>query len=46
MLAIKTITIALADGGTDVHSVRGGLPPGLPPADSEAGWREALADPG
>src|SRR5262249_1495814 len=40
-----TITIALADadGGTDVRAVQDGLPPGLPPGDNEAGWRESLA---
>jgi uncharacterized protein YndB with AHSA1/START domain len=41
-----TITIALADaddGGTDVLAVHDGLPPGVPTADNEAGWREALA---
>jgi hypothetical protein len=40
-----TITIALvdADGGTDVHAVHDGLPPGVPPADNDAGWRSSLA---
>ena len=41
-----TITISLADadgGGTDVLAVHDGLPPGVPIADNEAGWREALA---
>jgi uncharacterized protein YndB with AHSA1/START domain len=40
-----TITITLADagGGTDVLAVHDGLPRGLPTADNEAGWREALA---
>ena len=40
-----TITIALADadGGTDVLAVHDGLPRGVPSADNEAGWREALA---
>ena len=40
-----TITISLddADGGTDVLAVHDGLPPGVPTADNEAGWREALA---
>jgi uncharacterized protein YndB with AHSA1/START domain len=39
-----TITIALADadGGTDVFAVHDGLPPGVPPADNEAGWRSSL----
>ena len=41
-----TITIALADadGGTEVHAVHDGLPPGLSTADNEAGWRSALAN--
>jgi uncharacterized protein YndB with AHSA1/START domain len=40
-----TITIALADadGGTDVLAVHDRLPPGLSPADNEAGWRSSLA---
>jgi uncharacterized protein YndB with AHSA1/START domain len=40
-----TITIALADadGGTDLLAVHDGLPPGVPPADNEAGWRLSLA---
>jgi uncharacterized protein YndB with AHSA1/START domain len=40
-----TITIALADadGGTHVLAVHDGLPPGLPTADNEAGWRSSLA---
>ena len=40
-----TITIALvdADGGTDVMAVHDRLPPGLSPADNEAGWRSSLA---
>ena len=40
------ITISLADadgGGTDVLAVHDGLPSGVPIADNEAGWREALA---
>ena len=37
-----TITLADADGGTDVIAVHDGLPPGLPTADNEAGWRSAL----
>jgi hypothetical protein len=36
-------TLADAPGGeTDVIAVHDHLPPGLPPADNEAGWREAL----
>jgi uncharacterized protein YndB with AHSA1/START domain len=41
-----TITISLADadgGGTDVLGVHDGVPPGVPTADNEAGWAEALA---
>ena len=30
-------------GGTDVLAVHGGLPPGLPAADNEVGWRSSLA---
>ena len=38
-----TYTLADADGGTDVLGVHDGLPPGVPSADNEAGWRESLA---
>lgn len=38
-----TTTLVDADGGTDVMAVHDGLPPGVPTADNEAGWREALA---
>jgi hypothetical protein len=31
-----------ADGDTHVLAVHDGLPPGVSPADNEAGWREAL----
>ena len=40
-----TITTTLADavgGGTELLAVHDGLPPGVPPADNEAGWRKAL----
>ena len=37
-----TITLAHANGGTDVLAVHDGLPPGLAPADNEAGWRSSL----
>jgi uncharacterized protein YndB with AHSA1/START domain len=39
-----TITITLADagGGTDLLAVHDGLPPGVPEADNETGWRMAL----
>lgn len=38
-----TITLADADGGTEVLAVHDGLPRGVPPADNEAGWRSSLA---
>lgn len=40
-----TITISLADanGGTDILAAHEGLPPGLSTADNEAGWQSALA---
>jgi len=38
-----TITLADADGGTDLVAVRDGLPRGVSPADNETGWRMALA---
>jgi uncharacterized protein YndB with AHSA1/START domain len=38
-----TITLADADGGTDVLAVHDGLPRGLRAADNEAGWRSSLA---
>ena len=38
------ITITLSDqaGGTEVVGVHESLPPGVPIADNEAGWRMAL----
>lgn len=36
------ITLADADGGTDVLAVHDGLPPGISPADNELGWRMSL----
>jgi len=38
-----TITLADADGGTEVLAVHDGLPRGLSTADNEAGWRLSLA---
>jgi uncharacterized protein YndB with AHSA1/START domain len=38
-----TISLADADGGTEILAVHNGLPGGLPTADNETGWREALA---
>jgi uncharacterized protein YndB with AHSA1/START domain len=37
-----TITLADADGGTDLVAVHGGLPAGVEAADNEAGWAESL----
>ena len=37
------ITLADADGGTDLVAVHDGLPPGVSPADNETGWLMALA---
>jgi len=37
-----TFTLVDADGGTDVFAVHEGVPPGVPPADNEAGWRSSL----
>jgi uncharacterized protein YndB with AHSA1/START domain len=38
-----TITLADADGGTDLVAVHDGLPRGVSTADNETGWRMALA---
>ncbi|MGH2617444.1 MAG: SRPBCC domain-containing protein [Thermomicrobiales bacterium] len=40
-----TIAISLtdADGGTKLSAVHDGVPPGVPPADNETGWRDSLA---
>ena len=40
----STITLADADGGTEVLAVHDRLPPGLSPADNEAGWGDSLAN--
>jgi uncharacterized protein YndB with AHSA1/START domain len=37
-----TITLADADGGTELVAVHEGLPSAVPVADNEAGWRMAL----
>jgi len=37
------ITLAEADGGTELVAVHDGLPPGLSAADNEIGWRSSLA---
>jgi uncharacterized protein YndB with AHSA1/START domain len=39
----STITLADADGGTDLVAVHEGLPSGVSPADNVTGWTEALA---
>lgn len=36
------ITLADADGGTEIVAVHDGLPPGIAAADNEAGWRDSL----
>src|SRR5688500_9393435 len=38
-----TITLADADGGTEVTGVHEGLPSGVSVADNETGWRMSLA---
>ena len=38
-----TITLAEANGGTELLAVHDRLPPGLSAADNEAGWRASLA---
>ncbi len=38
-----TITLADADGGTDLDAVHEGLPAGVRPEDNETGWRMSLA---
>jgi uncharacterized protein YndB with AHSA1/START domain len=37
-----TLTLADANGGTDVLAVHEGLPSGVSPADNELGWRLSL----
>jgi uncharacterized protein YndB with AHSA1/START domain len=39
----SSITLANADGGTDLFAIHDRLPPGISPADNETGWRMALA---
>jgi uncharacterized protein YndB with AHSA1/START domain len=38
-----TITLADADGGTELVAVHEGLPPGVSAADNERGWQMALS---
>jgi uncharacterized protein YndB with AHSA1/START domain len=44
MRGTMTITITLRDanGGTELDAVHDGVPPGVPPADNETGWRMSL----
>ncbi len=37
-----SITLADADGGTEVLAVHDGLPSAVPPADNELGWQQSL----
>lgn len=37
-----TIELADRDGGTELVAVHEGVPPGVAPADNEAGWRMSL----
>ncbi|MCX6050351.1 MAG: SRPBCC family protein [Chloroflexi bacterium] len=37
-----TFTLTDADGGTDILGIHDNLPPGVPPADNETGWRMAF----
>ena len=45
MAGEMTMTYLLADagGGTEVIGIHENLPPGVPPADNELGWRMSLA---
>lgn len=36
------MTLADAEGGTEIVAVHDGLPPGIAAADNEAGWRDSL----
>jgi len=35
-------SLSETDGGTDLFATHEGVPPGVPPADNETGWRMAL----
>jgi uncharacterized protein YndB with AHSA1/START domain len=37
-----TFTLTEVDGGTDILGVHDNVPPGIPPADNETGWRMSL----
>jgi uncharacterized protein YndB with AHSA1/START domain len=39
-----TMTLADANGGTEIFAEHDNLPPGLSPADNETGWRLSLAN--
>lgn len=39
-----TMTLADADGGTELVAVHENVPPGVPPADNELGWQLSLAN--
>ncbi len=39
---MATLTLTDPGVGTDVLAVHDNVPPGIAPADNEAGWREAL----
>lgn len=36
------MTLADAEGGTEIVAVHDGIPPGIAAADNEAGWRDSL----
>lgn len=40
---IVTMTLADAEGGTELTAVHDGLPSGVAPADNELGWQQSLA---
>lgn len=42
-MTITTTLVDADDGGTDLHAIHEGLPPGVPPVDNATGWRESLA---
>jgi uncharacterized protein YndB with AHSA1/START domain len=39
---VEVVEFDAAGGGTEIHAVHDRLPPGLSPADNEAGWRSSL----
>lgn len=42
-MTITTTLVDADDGGTELHAIHDGLPPGVPPTDNATGWRESLA---